>query len=145
MLIFFVPDRDYPDGVRRGVFLLFPALAIGVIGGLLTIAAHQGDAAFLFNQENPRTAQPRQFELVISKTKEPLPTGPGLPATGAHCVPGTQGPKRNPWVCTVRYGSGRKITYYLRVASDGTFKGAAKDGTRVVTGCCITGGRAPSG
>ena len=145
MLIFTVASRDYSGGVRRGVILLFPALVIGVVGGLLTIAAHQGDAAFLFNQENPRTAQPRQFETVIAKTKEPLPTGPGLPATGAHCVPGTQGAKRNPWRCTVRYGSGRKITYQLRVASDGTFKGADKEGSRVVTGCCITGGRTPSG
>jgi hypothetical protein len=145
VLIFLVPARDYPDGVRRGVILLFPALLIGVIGGLLSIAAHQGDAAFLFNQENPRTAQPRQFELVIAKTREPLPTGPGRPATGAHCVPGTKGPKRNPWRCTVRYGSGTKITYHLQVAPNGTFKGAAADGTRVVTGCCITGGRTPSG
>jgi hypothetical protein len=131
--------------VRRGLILLLPALAVGVIGGLLTIGAHQGDAAFIFDQDNPRTAQPRQFELVIAKTREPLPSGPGSPATSAHCTPGTQGAKRNPWVCAVRYGSGRKITYRLRVASDGTFKGADKDGTRVVTGCCITGGARPSG
>jgi hypothetical protein len=132
-------------GVRRGLILLIPALVIGVIGGLLTIAAHQGDAAFLFDQDNPRTAQPRQFELVIAKTREPLPTGPGLPATSAHCVPGKNGVKRNPWHCTVRYGSGRRIAYTLTVAPDGTFKGADKEGTRVVTGCCITGGARPSG
>jgi hypothetical protein len=124
--------------------LLLPVLVVGVIGGLLTISAHQGDAAFLFNQQNPRTAQPRQFELVIQKTREPLPTGPGLPATSAHCVPGTQGAKRNPWRCSVLYGSGRKITYRLRVAADGSFRGADKEGSRVVTGCCITGGRVPS-
>jgi hypothetical protein len=131
--------------VQRGLILLLPALVTGVIGGLLTIDAHQGDAAFLFDQENPRTAQPRQFEIVIAKTREPLPTGPGAPGTGAHCIPGTEGAKRNPWRCTVRYGSGRKITYHLKVAPDGTFRGAARDGTRVVTGCCITGGGAPSG
>jgi hypothetical protein len=116
-----------------------------VIGGLLTIAAHQGDAAFVFNQQNPRSVQPRQFELVIAKTREPLPTGQGLPATSAKCTPGNTGPKRNPWSCTVRYGSGRKITYSLEVRPDGNFKGVDKTGTRIVDGCCITGGSAPSG
>lgn len=131
--------------MRKGLFLLLPALVIAAIGGLLTIAAHQGDAAFQFNQENPRTAEPRQFELVIAKTREPLPTGPGALATKAHCTPGTNGPKRNPWECTVRYGSGRSITYKLRVDPDGKFRGADKTGVRVVTGCCITGGKAASG
>jgi hypothetical protein len=131
--------------VRRGVFLLFPALAIGVIAGLLTIAAHQGDAAFVYDQQHPRTVQPRQFELVIAKTREPLPTGPGKPATGAKCIPGDQGPKRNPWSCKVRYGSGRSITYSLEVRLDGKFKGVDSTGSRIVTGCCITGGTAASG
>jgi hypothetical protein len=131
--------------MRRGALLLLPTLVIGVIAGLLTIAAHQGDAAFVFNQQHPRDVQPRQFELVISKTNEPLPTGQGKPATGAKCTPGNDGPKRNPWSCTVRYGSGRKITYSLEVQPTGKFKGIDPTGTRLITGCCITGGSAPSG
>jgi hypothetical protein len=131
--------------VRRGVFLLLPTLAIGVIAGLLTIAAHQGDAAWVFSQQHPRNVSPRQFETVIAKTREPLPTGQGLPAASARCIPGNQGPKRNPWSCTVRYGSGRKITYSLEVRPDGKFKGVDPTGTRIVTGCCITGGTAATG
>jgi hypothetical protein len=130
--------------VNRGVLLLLPALVIGVIAGLLTIAAHQGDAAFVFNQQHPRTVNPRQFELVIAKTHEPLPTGPGKLATGAKCTPGNTGPKRNPWSCTVRYGSGRSVTYSLEVRPDGKFKGVDHTGSRIVTGCCITGGATPS-
>ena len=131
--------------MRRGIYLLLPVLAVGVVGGLIAIGDHQSDAAFLFNQDNPRTAQPRQFEVALTNSREPLPSGAGLPASGAHCVPGTQGPKRNPWKCTVRYGSGHKITYLLTVAPDGSFKGSAPDGTRVITGCCVTGGRVASG
>jgi hypothetical protein len=138
-------DRVYPGRVRRGVFLLLPALVIGVIAGLSTIAAHQGDAAFIFNQQHPRTVQPRQFELVIAKTNEPLPSGPGKRASGAKCTPGTNGPKRNPWSCTVRYGSGRSITYSLEVQPTGKFKGVDRTGTRIVTGCCITGGTTATG
>jgi hypothetical protein len=135
----------YPRGVKRGLYLLLPALVVAVIAGLLTIGAHQGDAAFVFAQQHPRTVQPRQFEVVISKSREPLPTGPGLPATGANCIPGTRGPKRNPWRCTVRYGSGHKISYALEVRPDGNFKGIDPTGTRTVTGCCISGGDAPTG
>jgi hypothetical protein len=131
--------------VRRGVFFLLPTLAIGVVAGLLTIAAHQGDAAFVFNQQNPRTVRPQQFEAVISKTREPLPSGPGKPATGARCIPGKSGPKLNPWRCTVRYGSGRSVTYKLQVDLSGSFSGADKTGNRVVNGCCVTGGTAPKG
>jgi hypothetical protein len=138
-------DRVYPGRVRRGVFLLLPALVIGVIAGLLTIAAHQGDAAFIFDQQHPRTVNPRQFELVIAKTNEPLPTGQGKPARTARCIPGNNGPKRNPWSCTVRYGSGRSITYSLEVRPDGNFKGVDRTGTRIVTGCCITGGTTATG
>jgi hypothetical protein len=127
------------------VFLLLPTLVIGVIAGLLTIAAHQGDAAWVFAQQNPRSVSPRQFELVIAKTNEPLPTGQGKRATGAKCTPGNKGPKRNPWSCTVRYGSGRSITYSLEVRPSGQFKGVDRTGTRIVSGCCITGGTAPTG
>jgi hypothetical protein len=131
--------------VRRGVFILLPTLVIGVIAGLLTIAAHQGDAAWVFAQQNPRNVSPRQLELLIGKTHEPVPAGQGKPVTGARCTPGTNGPKRNPWSCTVRYGSGRKITYSLEVQPSGRFKGVDPTGTRIVTGCCIAGGNTPAG
>jgi hypothetical protein len=131
--------------MRRGVLLLLPALAIGVTAGLLTIAAHQGDAAFVYDQQHPRTVQPRQFELVITKTNEPLPTGQGKPATSAKCTPGNNGPKRNPWSCTVHYGSGRSINYSLEVQPTGRFKGVDPTGTRIVTGCCVSGGTAAPG
>jgi hypothetical protein len=131
--------------VRRGLWILLPTLAIGVVAGLLTIAAHQGDAAFVFNQEHPSTVRPQQFETVIAKTREPLPSGPGQPAIGARCTHGKNGPKLNPWRCTVRYGSGRSITYKLQVDPTGRFTGADKEGVRVVNGCCVTGGTVPSG
>jgi hypothetical protein len=131
--------------VRRGLYLLLPTLAIGVVAGLLSIGAHQGDAAFVFNQEHPRAVRPQQFETVIAKTREPLPGGPGQPARSARCVPGKNGPKLNPWRCAVRYGSGHTIVYNLRVDLDGSFTGADKAGVRVVNGCCVTGGTAPSG
>jgi hypothetical protein len=99
----------------------------------------------VFAQQNPRNVSPRQFELVIAKTREPLPTGQGKHATGAQCTPGTKGPKRNPWRCQVRYGSGRSITYSLEVRPDGNFKGVDPTGTRIVTGCCISGGNTPAG
>jgi hypothetical protein len=126
--------------VRRGILLLLPALVVALIAGLLTIGAHQGDAAFVFDQQHPKTVQPRQFEVVIAKSHEPLPTGPGPAGRSARCIPGTRGAKRNPWRCTVLYGSGRSVSYTLEVRPDGNFKGIDRTGTRTVTGCCISGG-----
>src|SRR3954469_16533445 len=101
--------------VKRGILILLGALVLGVVAGLLTIGAHQGDAAFVFDQQHPRTGQPRQLEVVIAQSREPLPTGPGLSGRNSRCVPGTKGPKRNPWRCTVLYGSGRSVSYNLEV------------------------------
>ncbi|MEA2495159.1 MAG: hypothetical protein QOJ29_3070 [Thermoleophilaceae bacterium] len=120
-------------------------LLVGVVAGISAIGAREGDAAFVFYQEHARTVQPRQFELILQKTQEPLPSGPGEPATGAKCTPGTTGPKRNPWSCVVRYGSGNKIKYSLEIRPSGNFKGVDPTGSRIVTGCCLTGGTAPSG
>jgi hypothetical protein len=127
------------------MLMLVPILVVGVVAGLSAIAAHQGDAAFVFYQEHPRTVQPRQLELVVQKSHEPLPEGPGLRGTAARCRPGTRGPKRNPWRCTVRYGSGRSVSYSIQVEANGSFRGADREGTRVITGCCVAGGSAPSG
>jgi hypothetical protein len=111
----------------------------------LAIAAHQGDAAFVFNQQNPRTVKPTQFAALLLKTREPLPTGPGRPAKSATCHPGRIGAKLNPWRCTVVYGSGHQITYTLRVQLSGSFTGSDKSGDRVVNGCCVRGGTVASG
>jgi hypothetical protein len=131
--------------MRRGFLILLPLLAIGVVAGLSAIGAREGDAAFVYYQQHPRIVLPRQFELVLQKTQEPLPSGPGQPATAATCRPGTKGPKRNPWSCTVTYGSGNKTTYSLEIQASGDFKGVDPTGTRIVTGCCLTGGTAPTG
>jgi hypothetical protein len=135
----------YADPMRRGLLILLPLVVVGVVAGLSAIGAREGDAAFVFYQEHPRTILPAQFELILQKTQEPLPTGPGTPVSAAKCTPGTSGPKRNPWSCVVTYGSGTKTKYSLEIQPSGNFKGVDPTGTRIVTGCCLTGGNAPSG
>jgi hypothetical protein len=131
--------------MRRGLLVLLPVLVIGTVAGISAISARQADSAFIFYQEHPRVVQPRQFEVVLEKTREPVANGPGSVATAAHCVPGTKGPKRNPWRCTVRYESGHKIAYRLQVEPSGRFEGADSTGARTVNGCCIAGGAGASG
>jgi hypothetical protein len=130
--------------VPRGAFLV-PVLLVAVVAGIVAIAARQGDAAFELRQEHPRTVQPRQLELLIEKTREPVASGRGKPVRRAQCKPGTSGPKRNPWRCTVLYESGNTIVYRVVVAPSGQFNGADRTGSYTVNGCCITGGVTPSG
>lgn len=130
--------------VPRAVFLI-PALIVGLVAGVVAIAAREGDAAFEFSQQHPRIVQPRQLELVIEKTSEPIASGHGRPARRARCTPGTKGPKRNPWRCKVLYESGHTIAYRVEVAPSGKFTGADSTGTRTLNGCCITGGAVPTG
>lgn len=129
----------------RWSLLLIPALIVGVIAGFVAIAAREGDAAFVFSQQHPRLVHPRQMEVLIEKTSEPVGSGHGPPARRARCTPGTNGPKRNPWRCSVLYESGHTIRYTLRVDPNGRFAGADSTGVRNLSGCCITGGGTPAG
>jgi hypothetical protein len=131
--------------VRRGLFVILPTVAVGVVAAIVTIAAHQGDPAFVFEQQRPTRIEPGQLEVIVKMTREPRPSGPGSVAVAAGCIPGHRGPKLNPWRCTVRYGSGHVISYRIVVQLSGRFHGADRTGTRVIDGCCLRGGAVPAG
>jgi hypothetical protein len=129
--------------VSRGLSVIAPTVVVGIVAGLVTIAAHQSDPAFIFQQQHPATIEPSQLETIVKMTREPLPTKRGSPAIAVRCVPGHRGPKLNPWLCTVRYGSGDVIRYHVTIQLSGRFQGADRTGTRVIDGCCIEGGTTP--
>jgi hypothetical protein len=52
-------------------------------------------------------------------------------------VAGKQGERRNPWICRVRYGSGRRVSYRLEIGPSGAWRGINPTGERLVRGCCI--------
>jgi Bacterial sugar transferase len=133
------------EPVRRGLFVIVPTVVVGVVAALVTIAAHQGDTAFVFEQQHPTRIEPGQLESIVKRTREPLPAGSGSAAISARCVPGHSGPKLNPWRCTIRYASGDAIRYRIVVQLSGRFQGVDRTRTRVIDGCCLPGGAVPSG
>jgi hypothetical protein len=72
---------------------------------------------------------------------EPVPSGQGTAALSAKCSRGNEGPRHNPWLCRVQYGSGRRVGYYIFVEANGSWNGTNRRGDRFVKGCCLPIGR----
>jgi hypothetical protein len=121
------------------MLVMGPTVVVGVVAALITIAAHQGTAGFVYAQQHPSRIDPSQLEAILKTTREPVPTGRGSLVRSARCLHGATGPKLNPWRCTLHYRSGSSITYRVVVALSGHFEGADRTGSRVVHGCCLQG------
>jgi hypothetical protein len=120
---------------RRALLLVGPVALVAVVAGLWSISS-RGDAAFTFDQQHPRAASDRELEALVRQPREPTPHGPGAPGRSARCVPGSASGQRNPWRCTVRYPSGRRIRYRVQVANDGKYVGQDRTGQFIIRGCC---------
>jgi hypothetical protein len=121
-----------------------PVILVGVVAALVTIGAHQGNGAFVYEQAHPSKIVPQQLETILMQTREPVPGGPGSAVSSVRCLPGAHGPKLNPWHCVLRYRSRDAITYRIVVQPSGQFSGADRTGTRVIHGCCLEGVSAQS-
>ena len=130
--------------MRRGLLVLAPLLVVGIAAAVVSVAAHQGDDAFVYEQQHPRRVDAAELEALVVKAREPVAGGEGARAVSARCRAGGPGSQRNPWLCTVRYASRRRITYAIHIAPSGAFRGSDRSGTRTLSGCCVAGGR-PSG
>jgi hypothetical protein len=121
---------------RRALLLLAPVLLVAVAAAIVTVSS-RGDAAFVFEQQHPRTVIPSELETLVAKAPQPTPSGPGAPAGEVRCVPGSAARERNPWHCTVRYPSGDTIRYRVKVRPDGSYTGSDPTGQFLVRGCCV--------
>lgn len=122
---------------RRVLAFAAPLLIAGIAGTGVALHAREGDAAFLYAQAHPARVQPENLADLVAKAREPVPSGRGAPATSARCSGRRADELGNPWVCVVRYGSGRTIRYRVRVAPDGRISGFSRAGNGEITGCCV--------
>ena len=120
--------------MRATGIIVVAVLVLGVAGAVVAVASRESDTAFLYAQEHPRTLEPRAMEVAVRKGNDPVPSGNSAPSTGAKCKPGSGGPERNPWDCTVRYGSGNTVRYRITVAPNGDFDGSDPTGQYVLKG-----------
>ena len=125
----------YSPPVKRIAALSLPALLAGVLISVLAVADRDRDPAFALDQRSPRSVEAEALETTVIKAREPIPSGDGPRGISARCTPGTKdGELRNPWRCRVRYPNEHFITYRIRIAQDGTFRGLSPGGTRGISG-----------
>ena len=123
--------------MRKALLIVLPVALVGVIGALVAISARESDANFVFRQQHASEIEPTQMERAVSLAREPVPGNDGTRAVAAKCTPGKQGERRNPWLCRVRYASGRRVGYTITIAPNGAWRGVNPTGERLVNGCCI--------
>jgi hypothetical protein len=129
--------------VRRGLIITLPTHVVGLIAALVTLSARQADPAFTYEQQHPARLEPTQLEAILVRTREPLRAGMGTVAVSVRCLPGSNGPKLNPWRCALRYRSGHTIAYRIKVQPSGHFRGVDRTGFRLIGGCCLRGTATP--
>jgi len=116
--------------------LIGPVLAVAVVAAVIAVSS-RGDAAFVFEQQNPRVVSAQELEALVGKAPEPTPQGQRAPAASVRCVAGSNARERNPWSCTARYPSGQRRRYVVNVRPDGSYRGVTPTGRFEVSGCCV--------
>jgi hypothetical protein len=125
---------------RAALLLLGPILIVAAIAGIVAVSS-RGDAAFVYEQQHPRSFGAQELEALVAKAREPTPAGPGANARAVRCTPGSRAQPRNPWACSVDYESGNTIRYRVEVGPDGSYEGGDPTGQFFVRGCCVSGTR----
>jgi hypothetical protein len=129
---------------RRALLLVVPTVCIALAASGVSFSS-RGDVAFVYDQQHPRAVGVQELEVLLQKARQPTPSGPGAPAVGASCRPGSNSPQRNPWTCTVRYASRTSIRYRVIVRTDGSYVGGDPRHGFYVNGCCVSGGTSAPG
>ena len=113
---------------------LVAVLATGSVGALVTLAHRNADPQLIAEQRNPPPLKPPDVEHVVKSAPDPS-TGKGS-GESATCRRGAPTAFGNPWTCTIRYKSGRRVQMTVKVLVDGTYQGRYSGGGGA-TGCCI--------
>ena len=129
---------------HRALLVLAPVLCVALIAAIVSFSS-RGDAAFVYDQQHPRTVDPQELELLVQKARQPTPSGPGARGVSARCSPGGNSAQRNPWTCAVRYASGTTIRYRVIVKRDGSYSGGDRTRQFFINGCCVSGGTTAPG
>ena len=125
--------------MRSYVLVIGSLLAVGAVGAVVSLSAHQADTSFIYEQQHPTGLVSPQLATILTNTREPVQNGSGALASSVRCSPGGSGPERNPWSCQIRYRSGHTIRYRIAIQPSGRFHGSDRTGTRLISGCCVRG------
>lgn len=123
--------------MRRPTLLVAPLLFAGLVGSVVVLKSHEGNAAFVLQQQSLSSLPAALLERFVASAPDPRPGAGGRKGLDANCTPAGSGELRNPWSCTVRYPQGHAITYRVMVTPQGRVRGVDRTGQLVVYGCCV--------
>lgn len=123
--------------MRRPGLLIAPLLLAGLVGSVVVLKSHEGNAAFVLQQQSLSSVPASLLERFVASAPDPQPGTARRKGLGATCTPAGSGELRNPWSCTVRYPRAHTITYRVTITPQGRVKGVDRTGQLVVYGCCV--------
>ena len=118
--------------------ILGATLAAGFLGVSSSLSSREADEQFLFDQRHPRAVPSAAVEAAVRTAPEPR-RPPRPEGVSARCIPRGSGELRNPWICRVRYRSGRVGRYRVVISGDGRFAGDYAGRENFFEGCCVEG------
>jgi hypothetical protein len=116
------------------------AILVGIAATAVVLRNRGGEDLFRMEQsrslalKSATVLSAARVEAVVASAPEPVPAAKRTPAAQVRCRPGGAGVLRNPWSCTIRYRSGTRAHYLVRVQPNGFYSGA---GTGIIDGCCV--------
>jgi hypothetical protein len=122
---------------RPGLTLILPIVLVGLIGTAVAAIGRQSDTEFIYRQQNLTALTPAVLEHFVASAPDPRPGMGRHRGLRARCVAQGVGELRNPWTCTVKYPVGHAVRYRVVIDPTGHVRGASRDGTLVVYGCCV--------
>lgn len=123
---------------RPGLTVVAPIILIGVIASVVALLIRQQrDPQFAAAQNHLATITPPVLAHFIASAPDPRPGTGRRRGTSARCSSAGAGELRNPWTCTVTYPVGPAVRYRVIIAPTGEVQGASRNGSLLVSGCCV--------
>ena len=112
------------------------ACGAGLVGAIVALGSRGADEQFLADQKRPPALTAAAVERVVRSAPDPY-SGKGA-GTAATCVKRGRGLLGNPWICTVKFKSGKTARLRVEVQDDRTYAGTyiGVPGA-AAEGCCI--------
>jgi hypothetical protein len=127
-----------------------PLLLVAIASFVFVRGESDSSGRFVVSSGSPPVVRAAALERVVRTAPEP---GTRAAGRSASCGRVQRFGLRDAWDCTIRYASGRDVTYLVRVAPDGSYRGGdmrirfrgvtRREDTGNVSGCCVSFTRSP--
>lgn len=125
---------------RLEAAVVWMVVLVGIAGAVVVLRNRGGGDLFRVEQSRSLSLKPApvlsaaRVQVVVAQAPEPVAPAKRTPPAQVRCRPGGAGVLGNPWSCTIRYRSGTRAHYRVRVQPNGRYRGT---GTGVIDGCCV--------